>query len=69
MDQRDEKHPFTTSGSGQSPDCQQSSLFMDRSWTIHGQQEQLGPDGQDHPWIVQGQKIALHCQELSGTEQ
>ena len=52
-------------------DCQWTirGLFMDHSGTVHGQQQQLDLDGQDCPWIVQGQKIALHCQGLPGTEQ
>ena len=45
----------TTFGSGQSPDGQSPS--EDCPGTVHGQQQQLGPDGQDHLWIVQGSTI------------
>ena len=48
-------------------DCQGivQRLFMN----AHRQQHLLGPDGQDRPWIVQRQNIALHGQGLSGSGQ
>ena len=69
MDARVRNHPFTTPISGQSLDDQWPSLTirglsMNASWTVDGQQQWLGPDGQDPPRIVQGQK---NCPPLRGT--